>query len=71
MARIRSDAPLDRVCLLGCGVTTGVGAALSDVREGDNVVIFGLGGIGANIVQGARIAGAKSIIGIDVKVRRH
>jgi S-(hydroxymethyl)glutathione dehydrogenase / alcohol dehydrogenase len=66
LARIRSDAPLDRVCLLGCGVTTGVGAALSDVREGDNVVIFGLGGIGANIVQGARIAGAKSIIGIDV-----
>jgi S-(hydroxymethyl)glutathione dehydrogenase/alcohol dehydrogenase len=66
LAKIRSDAPLDRVCLLGCGVTTGVGAALNDVREGDNVVIFGLGGIGANIVQGARIAGAKSVIGVDL-----
>jgi S-(hydroxymethyl)glutathione dehydrogenase/alcohol dehydrogenase len=65
LARIREDAPLDRVCLLGCGVTTGVGAALHDVREGDNVAVFGLGGIGVNIVQGARIAGAKSIIGID------
>jgi S-(hydroxymethyl)glutathione dehydrogenase/alcohol dehydrogenase len=66
LAKIRRDAPLDRVCLLGCGVTTGVGAALADVREGDNVVVFGLGGIGANIVQGARIAGARSIIGVDV-----
>ncbi|MCC7286748.1 MAG: alcohol dehydrogenase catalytic domain-containing protein [Burkholderiaceae bacterium] len=66
IARIRTDAPLDRVCLLGCGVTTGVGAALNDVREGDNVVIFGLGGIGTNIVQGARIAGARSIIGVDL-----
>lgn len=65
LARIRQDAPLDRACLLGCGVTTGVGAALDDVREGDTVVIFGLGGIGTNIVQGARIAGASRIIGVD------
>jgi len=66
LAKIRQDAPLDRVCLLGCGVTTGVGAALDDVREGDTVVIFGLGGIGVNIVQGARIAGAGRIIGVDL-----
>jgi len=66
LALIRPDAPLDRVCLIGCGVTTGVGAALHDVRAGDNVVIFGLGGIGLNIIQGARIAGAKSITGIDL-----
>jgi S-(hydroxymethyl)glutathione dehydrogenase/alcohol dehydrogenase len=65
LARIRADAPLDEACLLGCGVTTGVGAALENVREGDNVVIFGLGGIGINIVQGARIAGAASIVGVD------
>jgi len=67
LSRIRADAPLAEVCLLGCGVTTGVGAALENVREGDNVVIFGLGGIGMNIVQGARIAGAASIVGIDVQ----
>ena len=70
LAKVRSDAPLDRVCLLGCGVTTGVGAALNDVREGDNVVIFGLGGIGANIVQGARIANAGSIIGVDLNASK-
>lgn len=66
LANIRKDAPLDRVCLLGCGVTTGVGAALDEVHEGDSVVVFGLGGIGINIIQGARIAGAKSIIGVDL-----
>jgi S-(hydroxymethyl)glutathione dehydrogenase/alcohol dehydrogenase len=70
LALIRPDAPLDRVCLLGCGVTTGVGAALDDVRPGDNVVIFGLGGIGLNIIQGARIAGASTIIGIDLNSAR-
>lgn len=70
LAKIRADAPLDRVCLFGCGVTTGVGAALHDVREGDNVVIFGLGGVGMNVVQGARIAGAKSIIGVDLNPTR-
>lgn len=66
LARIRRDAPLESVCLLGCGVTTGVGAALEDVREGDSVAVFGLGGIGVNIVQGARIAGASRIIGVDL-----
>jgi S-(hydroxymethyl)glutathione dehydrogenase / alcohol dehydrogenase len=70
LAKIRPDAPLDTVCLLGCGVTTGVGAALEDVREGDNVVVFGLGGIGVNIVQGARIAGANRIIGVDLNPAR-
>jgi S-(hydroxymethyl)glutathione dehydrogenase/alcohol dehydrogenase len=65
LAKISADAPLDVVCLLGCGVATGVGAALDDVRAGDTVVVFGLGGIGTNVVQGARIAGAERIIGVD------
>ncbi len=65
LARIRSDAPLDSVCLLGCAATTGAGAALEDVRNGDSVAVFGLGGVGVNVVQGARIAGAKRIIGVD------
>lgn len=66
LAKIRSDAPLNEVCLFGCGVTTGVGAALGSVRPGDRVAVFGLGGIGVNIVQGARLAGARQIIGIDL-----
>ncbi len=66
LARIRQDAPLDQVCLFGCGVTTGVGAALQHVSAGDTVAVFGLGGIGVNIIQGARIAGATEIIGIDI-----
>lgn len=65
LAKIRRDAPLESVCLLGCAVTTGVGAGLEDVRKGDNVVVFGLGGVGVNVVQGARIAGAERIIGVD------
>ncbi|MEY3251272.1 MAG: hypothetical protein RL227_245 [Pseudomonadota bacterium] len=65
VAKIRRDLPFEHACLLGCGVTTGVGAALANVRAGDDVVVFGLGGIGMNIVQGARIAGAKRIIGVD------
>ncbi len=65
LAKIRPDAPLEKICLLGCGVTTGVGAALNDVQPGDNVVVFGLGGIGVNVLQGARIAGAAKIIGVD------
>lgn len=65
LARIRKDAPLDTVCLLGCAVTTGVGAALTHVQPGDSVVVLGLGGIGVNVVQGARIAGAERIIGVD------
>jgi len=65
LARIRKDAPLDTVCLLGCAVTTGVGAALSVVQPGDSVAVLGLGGIGINAIQGARIAGAERIIGVD------
>ena len=66
LCRIRQDAPLDVICLFGCGVTTGVGAALGAVRAGDRVAVFGLGGVGINVIQGARIAGACQIIGIDI-----
>ncbi|MQA12062.1 MAG: alcohol dehydrogenase catalytic domain-containing protein [Pseudonocardiaceae bacterium] len=66
LAKIRSTVPLDTVCLLGCAVTTGVGAAMRDVRAGDTTVVFGLGGIGVNVVQGARLAGAERIIGVDI-----
>jgi S-(hydroxymethyl)glutathione dehydrogenase/alcohol dehydrogenase len=67
LARIREDAPFEKVCYIGCGVTTGVGAALysGNVKPGDKVVVFGLGGIGLNVVQGARLAGADLIIGVD------
>src|SRR5690349_21748886 len=67
LAKIRKDAPLDKVCLIGCGVTTGLGAVFNTakVRPGDNVVVFGLGGIGLNVIQGARIAGADMIVGVD------
>jgi S-(hydroxymethyl)glutathione dehydrogenase/alcohol dehydrogenase len=68
VAKIRSDAPLDKVCYLGCGVTTGIGAAINtaQVWPGATVVVFGLGGIGLNVVQGARLAGAAKIIGVDL-----
>ena len=61
VAKIREDAPFDKVCYIGCGVTTGIGAVINTakVRPGDNVVVFGLGGIGLNVVQGARMAGAE------------
>ena len=72
LAKIRRDAPFDKVCYLGCGVPTGVGAALNNgaVRPGDKVIVFGLGGIGLNVVQGARIAGADMIVGVDVNPAR-
>jgi S-(hydroxymethyl)glutathione dehydrogenase/alcohol dehydrogenase len=72
LARIRPDAPLDRVCLLGCGVTTGIGAVLNTarVRPGETVAVFGLGGVGLSVVQGAVLAGAERIIGVDVNPRR-
>ncbi len=72
LAKIREDAPFDKVCYIGCGVTTGVGAVINTakVRPGDNVVVFGLGGIGLNVVQGARMAGADMIIGVDLNPRR-
>lgn len=68
LAKIRSDAPFDKVCYIGCGVTTGLGAVMNTakVEPGSNVAIFGLGGIGLNVIQGARIAGADRIIGIDL-----
>ncbi|MGH7035165.1 MAG: S-(hydroxymethyl)glutathione dehydrogenase/class III alcohol dehydrogenase [Stellaceae bacterium] len=68
VAKIRADAPFDKVCYIGCGVTTGIGAVINTakVEPGANVVVFGLGGIGLNVVQGARLAGADKIIGVDL-----
>jgi S-(hydroxymethyl)glutathione dehydrogenase/alcohol dehydrogenase len=68
LAKIRSDAPFDKVCYIGCGVTTGLGAVMNTakVEAGSNVVIFGLGGIGLNVVQGARMVGADRIVGVDM-----
>ena len=67
LAKIREDAPFDKVCYIGCGVTTGLGAVMNTAKAepGSNVVIFGLGGIGLNVVQGARIAGCDMIVGVD------
>jgi S-(hydroxymethyl)glutathione dehydrogenase/alcohol dehydrogenase len=72
LARIRPDAPLDKVCLLGCGITTGIGAVLNTakVHPGASVAVFGLGGIGLAVVQGAVMAGAGRIIGIDTNARK-
>ncbi len=72
VAKIRKDAPFDKVCYIGCGVTTGIGAVINTakVRPGDNVVVFGLGGIGLNVVQGARLAGAAMIVGVDINPGR-
>lgn len=68
VAKIREDAPFDKACYVGCGVTTGVGAVTNTakVQVGDNVVVFGLGGIGLNVLQGAKMAGADKIIGVDI-----
>jgi S-(hydroxymethyl)glutathione dehydrogenase/alcohol dehydrogenase len=67
LAKVRKDAPFDKICLLGCGVTTGIGAVLdtAKVEVGANVVVFGLGGVGLSVIQGARMAGANKIIGVD------
>lgn len=72
LAKIRKDAPFDKVCYIGCGVTTGIGAVINtaQVRPGDNVVVFGLGGIGLNVVQGAKMAGANLIVGVDINPQR-
>ena len=68
VAKIRTDAPFDKACYVGCGVTTGVGAVVNTakVQVGDNVVVFGLGGIGLNVIQGAKMAGADKIVGVDI-----
>src|SRR5262245_57007717 len=72
LAKIREDAPFDIVCYIGCGVTTGIGAVINtaQVEPGANVVVFGLGGIGLNVIQGARLAGANRIVGLDVNPAR-
>ena len=72
LAKIRADAPFDKVCYIGCGVTTGIGAVINTakVKPGDNVVVFGLGGIGLNVVQGAKLVGANIIIGVDLNDER-
>src|SRR5260370_16218297 len=72
VAKVREDAPCDKICYIGCGVTTGIGAVLNTakVQAGDRVVVFGLGGIGLNVVQGARLAGAGMIVGVDLNPAR-
>jgi S-(hydroxymethyl)glutathione dehydrogenase / alcohol dehydrogenase len=72
LAKIREDAPFDKVCYIGCGVTTGIGAVIytAKVEPGANVVVFGLGGIGLNVIQGARMAGANMIVGVDINPAR-
>jgi S-(hydroxymethyl)glutathione dehydrogenase/alcohol dehydrogenase len=68
VAKIREDAPFEKVCYIGCGVTTGIGAVIytAKVEPGSNVVVFGLGGIGLNVIQGAKMVGADKIIGVDI-----
>jgi len=72
LARVRPDAPFEKICYIGCGVTTGIGAVLftARVEAGANVVVFGLGGIGLNVVQGAKMVGADRIIGVDLNPQR-
>jgi S-(hydroxymethyl)glutathione dehydrogenase/alcohol dehydrogenase len=72
VAKIRADAPFEKVCYIGCGVTTGIGAVINTARveAGANAVVFGLGGIGLNVIQGLRLVGANRIIGVDINQRR-
>jgi S-(hydroxymethyl)glutathione dehydrogenase/alcohol dehydrogenase len=72
VAKVREDAPFDKICYVGCGVTTGVGAVLNTagVEPGSTAVVFGLGGIGLNVIQGLRLAGADMIIGVDLNPER-
>jgi S-(hydroxymethyl)glutathione dehydrogenase / alcohol dehydrogenase len=72
LAKIRKDAPFDKVCYIGCGVTTGIGAVIytAKVEPGSNVIVFGLGGIGLNVIQGARMVGANMIVGVDINPAR-
>src|SRR3982751_2096174 len=72
VAKIRDDAPFDKVCYIGCGVTTGIGAVINTakVEPGANVVVFGLGGIGLNVIQGCRMVGANMIVGVDINPAR-
>jgi Zn-dependent alcohol dehydrogenase len=72
VAKVRADAPFDKICYIGCGVTTGIGAVINTakVEPGANVVVFGLGGIGLNVIQGARLAAPNMIIGVDINPSR-
>jgi S-(hydroxymethyl)glutathione dehydrogenase/alcohol dehydrogenase len=72
VAKGRADAPFDKICYIGCGVTTGLGAVMNTakVEPGSNVVVFGLGGIGLNVIQGARLVGANKIVGVDLNPDR-
>ena len=72
LAKVRADAPFDKICYIGCGVTTGVGAVINTakVEEGANAIVFGLGGIGLNVIQGLRLAGASMIVGVDLNDAR-
>jgi S-(hydroxymethyl)glutathione dehydrogenase/alcohol dehydrogenase len=72
LAKVREDAPFEKICYIGCGVTTGIGAVTNTakVQAGDRVVVFGLGGIGLNVLQGARLAGASMIVGVDLNPAR-
>jgi S-(hydroxymethyl)glutathione dehydrogenase/alcohol dehydrogenase len=72
VAKVREDAPFDKICYIGCGVTTGIGAVINTARvePGASVVVFGLGGIGLNVIQGARMAGAAMIVGVDINAAR-
>src|SRR5690349_7659979 len=72
VAKVRNDAPFETICYIGCGVTTGIGAVIftAKVEAGANVVVFGLGGIGLNVIQGARMVGANMIVGVDVHPKR-
>ncbi len=72
LAKIREDAPFDKVCYIGCGVTTGIGAVINTakVEAGSRAIVFGLGGIGLNVIQGLRMVGAETIVGVDLNPRR-
>ncbi len=72
LAKVREDAPFDKICYIGCGVTTGIGAVVNTakVEPGSNVVVFGLGGIGLNVIQGAKMVGANMIVGVDINPDR-
>src|SRR5690606_11089961 len=68
VAKVNPDAPFDKICYIGCGVTTGIGAVINTtkVEEGSTAAVFGLGGIGFNVIQGLKLAGADMIIGVDI-----
>jgi len=72
LAKVREDAPFDKICYIGCGVTTGVGAVINTAKAepGSNIVVFGLGGIGLNVIQGAKLVGANMIVGVDLNPKR-